>query len=543
MATKRVLEYIARPTWTVVTLILLTFAVFFAQFLVVGLVWLYTYEKKPHPKPPDGLEWKTHNASKLFLPDTTLHFVHRMDTQSDDDYTKEEITDVNGNVLWQGIRKERPFKYLDWGKPPREYTEFFSERQMRRMFMWIPWLSRVLEAPVRVGGEVKEVWQYDFEAQAFAGYEVGGGPMGYLGADGFAAFKAQPFGEFKGFTSWTDDDPSSVVMLWWTKRQIYQIDFRSRKVETVFDGNQSDIELIRWHQWRPMNPKDGDDSGIQYRPLIDCQTADRRHHLILREPNQIITVELPEQMREPNRIFMRRWSNWDFTATDKTIFAQYRERNFNPPKSYKLFEQYNLEYDSKPQPQSIELYKLTSDSKLELLSRFDWTRPVAKTTYVDQEEIFLRWASKTSPPAFDLLMILFGDDLYELIYKGMGMTQGYAAIITNLRPRYSSLNYVLSTAMLAFALWHGWSRRTSLGKLILWLIIVGAFNLAGLLTYLALNHTPVIKCPICGRKRGLERPNCIRCGSPLSVPQRRPTDLIFANPSTSSVLGTPNGGW
>jgi len=83
--------------------------------------------------------------------------------------------------------------------------------------------------------------------------------------------------------------------------------------------------------------------------------------------------------------------------------------------------------------------------------------------------------------------------------------------------------------MMGFALWHGWSRRTSWSKLFLWLIIVGAFNLAGLLTYLALNHTTVIKCPACGKKRGLERFNCIRCGSGLPVPQRRPTDLILAD--------------
>jgi hypothetical protein len=130
---------------------------------------------------------------------------------------------------------------------------------------------------------------------------------------------------------------------------------------------------------------------------------------------------------------------------------------------------------------------------------------------------------------FNLLWELFGDGLYELRDKGMGVMQGYAFIITELRPLYNSLNYVLSAAMMAFALWHGWPRRTSKSKLILWLIIVGAFNLAGLLTYLGLNHTPVIKCTTCGKKRGLERFNCIRCGNTLPAPQRRPTDLILAD--------------
>jgi hypothetical protein len=522
MVTKRVLEYVARSTRAVVTLILTMFIVLFAQFLVMQLLWLYTYEKPSPPKFPDDHQWRIHRADKLFLPNGTMHLVRRIDTQDNGDYTKEEISDVNGNVLWQGIRKERPFEYLDWEASPRKYAEFFGEQAMRRMFLLSPELPGVLEVPVRVAGEVKDVWQYDFEAQAFAGYEVRGGLMGYLGAGGFVGSKAQaqPFGEFKGFTSWTDENPSTIVMLWLTKRRIYEIDFRSRKVETVFASGEFDIESIRWHQWRSMNPKDRDDSGIQYRPLIDCQTADHKHHLIMREPNQIFTVETPEQ-----------WEPWvDFTATSDAIFVSYREGRFNLPASQKLWEQYRREYDSKPRPQSQLLYKVIDDGKLKLVSQFDWTRPVAKISYApDREKMFRKWASKTSPPVFDLLWYLFGDDLCDLGSRGMGMMQGYAQIIIELRPRYNSLNYVLSATMMAFAFWHGWARRTSLGKLIVWLIVVGAFNLAGLLTYLALNHTPVIKCPVCGRKRGLERPNCIRCGSPLPVPQRRPTDLIFAN--------------
>ncbi len=530
MSKRNVLEYVAQPTTAVVVLFLVMFIVFFAQFLIVQLVWLYTYEKPSPPQFPDDRQWRINKADKLFLPDGTMHLVRRLDTQNNDAYTKEEITDVNGNVLWQGIRKERPFEYLAWASWP---NAFYTEKQMRYMFLLTPELPTALEVPVRVAGEVKDIWRYDFETEAFVSYEVGGGLTGYLGADGFAASKAQPFGEFKGFASWTDEDPSSVVMLWLTKQRIYEIDFRSRTVKPLFNSAQSNIESIRWHQWRPVNPKDRDSSDIQYRPLIDCQTADNKHHLIMREPNETRTVELPEQMRAPDRTLIRWWPNLVFTATGNTIFAQYHEKNFNPPKSQKLLEQYKREYDSKPQPQSIEFYKLTSDSKLELASRFDWTRPAWEAPYPpyqpDRREILEKWVSKLSPPVFDLLWYLFGDDLYKFGHEGMGMMQGYAQLITALRPRYSSLNCVLSAAMMGFALWHGWSRRTSWSKLFLWLIIVGAFNLAGLLTYLALNHTTVIKCPACGKKRGLERFNCIRCGSGLPVPQRRPTDLILAD--------------
>jgi hypothetical protein len=520
MVKRNILEYISRPAEAIIVLILIMFIVFFAQFLVTELIWLYTYEKPSPPKFPDDQQWRVHRADKLFLPDGTMHLVRMVDMQDSGGDTKEEITDVNGNTLWQGIRKDRPFKYLDWGARP---TRSFDQRTLD------PALAGVLEAAVRAGEEVKEVWQYDFGAKAFAGYEFGGGLMGYLGAGGFASSRAQaqPLGEFTGSTSWTDENPSSVVMLWQTKRRIYQIDFRSRKVETIFDSGQSDIESIRWHQWRLMNPKDRDSTDIQYRPLIDCQTADQRHHLIMRKPNQILTVELPEQM-QPKQTSGYWAPKVDFTATSNALFLKYREEHFTPPESYKLLEQYRREYDSKPQPQSLQLYKVADDGKLELVNQFDWIRPVWEAPYPpEHREIIMNWASITSPPVFDLLWYLFGDSLYKFSREGMSMMQAYAIIITECRPRYSSLNCVLSAMMMVIALWHGWVRRTSGSKLFVWLVLVGAFNLAGLLGYLALNHTAVIKCPVCGRRRGLERVDCVRCGVELPVPERRKLDLIF----------------
>jgi hypothetical protein len=82
--------------------------------------------------------------------------------------------------------------------------------------------------------------------------------------------------------------------------------------------------------------------------------------------------------------------------------------------------------------------------------------------------------------------------------------------------------------MVVFAFWHGWSRRTSWIRFIFWLVFVGLFNLAGLLTYLALNHTVVIKCPVCGKRRGLQIENCIRCKVKLPVPEKRELDLILS---------------
>ncbi|MHC4123930.1 MAG: hypothetical protein ACYSSI_10185, partial [Planctomycetota bacterium] len=73
------------------------------------------------------------------------------------------------------------------------------------------------------------------------------------------------------------------------------------------------------------------------------------------------------------------------------------------------------------------------------------------------------------------------------------------------------------------------SRRTSWLKLAFWLIFTGIFNLAGLLTYLAFNHTKTIKCPVCNRYRGLVKVNCVRCGSEMPLPEEKKTDLIYSS--------------
>jgi hypothetical protein len=71
MEKRNVLEYVARPTRVVITLILIMFIVFFAQFLVTELVWLYTYKKPSPPTSPDNMQWRIHKAGKMFLSDAS----------------------------------------------------------------------------------------------------------------------------------------------------------------------------------------------------------------------------------------------------------------------------------------------------------------------------------------------------------------------------------------------------------------------------------------------------------------------------------------
>ena len=81
---------------------------------------------------------------------------------------------------------------------------------------------------------------------------------------------------------------------------------------------------------------------------------------------------------------------------------------------------------------------------------------------------------------------------------------------------------------MVFVSWHGWPRRTSWARFVFWLVFTGLLNITGLLTYLALNHTAVIKCLVCGKRRGLTQVECVRCRGQLPVPERGKLDLIFS---------------
>ena len=84
-------------------------------------------------------------------------------------------------------------------------------------------------------------------------------------------------------------------------------------------------------------------------------------------------------------------------------------------------------------------------------------------------------------------------------------------------PYYIPVCCLLSLLLAGIVFLHGWPRRRSMASLIGWVVFTFLFNIVGLLVYLALNFTPVIKCHNCNKKRGLTTPKCPHCGAELSV--------------------------
>ncbi len=525
MKLKNNLKYLAAPLKIGITLLMLLLAICFLQVIIGQIGFMLTqrdsFRESTEPEDPN---WRIPRADKNFLLDGSIHLVQTLRTpRRRGEYQQERIYNANDNLLWEGLRKDRPYEYLSWAG---QSGSFFTQRRIRNMQIITPEFSRTLEIPVSSEERTEEVWRYDFKLNIFVGYELGGEIFGYFGSEGFTESQGQAraFGQLALFTAWVPLDSFSPTVLWETDRNIYEINFEKQKVKMLFESPEADIKQLRLHHWKPLPEDKSQTKQIKYRPLIYCQSADGKHHLVMRNPRQKVTFAIPEDWRA---------DSVKVTATDEDIFLHHRGREANQPEGVSRFsrawQKWWRQFNSKPQKMWVELYRVSESGSLELLNRFEWIRPAI--TEWEKERFDRRFQAavmKISPVAYDLVWYLFGDKLEHHARQGSGMSSQYAQIVMGFRPGKSVVNVVLSVLMMGLALWHGWARRTGWGRLIFWAILAGAFNIAGFLVYLALNHTATIKCPACGKSRGLEQNSCIRCGANLPKAKPRAVDLLYS---------------
>ncbi len=521
------------------TALILLIAIAILQAIIIQTAVMLTIPKRrstiKKPKvelsEEEKLLQKIRNSAKQFLPDGTIHLVYPLGLKSGllDEPEKEEIYDANGMLIWSGLIKDRPYEYLSWSRRLSGYHERFDEIRMKQIQLITPELSRSLQIPVRVQEKTEQVWRYEPTRQLFVGYHTDGGKIGFLGSTGFIDSKsrAKPFGRFKLFTAWCPQDSLNPTLLWQTNRRVYEINFEKQQVQLIFESDKANIKHISLHKWRDIRPETPQDSNIPYRPLIKCLTEDNKHHLIMRNPDQKVTVTVDDDW----------WSEYlSFTATTKDIFLQRPEIERRPPanilKSPRLADEWLRKFEGKPYKKWIELYRVDNQGNLNRMNRYDWTipvrvRPGRKVQESRPWEKTKRYVCQLSSPLYDLAWYLLGGESWVYSYRSNFLIYDFAQIVAELRPGNNIFNWLLGLAMAGFAFWHGRPRQTSRGKLIFWLAFTLVFNLAGLLTYLALNHISMTKCSACGKNRGLAQVNCVRCGAELPTPERRKPDLIL----------------
>jgi len=539
MKLKTNLRYISTPAKIIMTVLVLLLAVSILQGIIIATEEILrrperrttTSKSKEKLNQEEKRLDRINSSAKEFLPDGTIHLVYYKPGRTPGRFNepeREQIYDVNDNLLWEGLTNDRPYQYLSWADRQLGRSSNFTNDRMKQMQMITPAFSQILEVPVKSGQDIIQIWRYHPEKDYFVGY-ANGEKIGYIGSTGLTKSKsqAQRFGRFKLFTAWCPMDSFSPTLLWQTQRRIYEINFEKQEVDLLFESPE--INMVEIHAWRDFKPgtKEFVDAKT-YRSMLHCKITEGKHHLIMREPEQKLVITVPEA-----------WKNWfgnhcQFTATKKAIFMcrHWVESSFLPDyrKSPKLYLQWWQNYQRQPQKRWVELYSVDNKGNLELLNHYSWTIPVRSVPVVKTEysrTAAKRFISKFSPPLYDLAWHLMSRGFWASVYRDNDLLSDFIQMLEEIRPGDSIFNLLLSAAMMGFALWHGWTRRTSKIKLVFWIALVGAFNLAGLLTYLALNHTALIKCPACGKRRGLTQVNCVRCGEDLPAPERGKLDLIF----------------
>ncbi len=529
-------QYIAKPVKVFMTVLIILITLSILQGICIEIERSYarrkyfTAEDKSEAELSQEEERinRIRRSAKEFLPDGTIHLIDRVEHISGQRNPSEKVRiyDVNDNLLWEGRGDQKPYEYLSWNRQSISYRKIFSQQELKRTQMITPGFSQYIEIPVGSDGKIKQIWRYNPGAQYFKGFDTKGNNIGYIGSNGFTESKSKvkQLGEFRQFTAWSPFDSYNPKLLLQTQKSIYQIDFEKQEVETIFESTDSDIRRINLHSW--IDAKSDDQEYFdpnKYRPLIHCQTTDDKHHLILRESEQ----QLKFNLRSPS-----------FIATKEEIFV----RNYGSDmpsfpginSSQKVIDKWVQESRTKSWNSWIELYKVNNNGELELVNQYKYVNPPLSEPSIkirDSRPLVHRSVSQFSPPLYDLIIhslhrIFWSSPTYGSRSRN-NIFNDLMRFMLDFGPHGGVINRISSALIMVFVFWHGWPRRTSLLRFAFWLIFVGLFNLAGLMTYLALNHTPIIRCPVCGKKRGLARIDCVRCNNELPTHESGKLSLIY----------------
>jgi hypothetical protein len=542
-----VTKYISAPARTVIIAAVFLAALVIVQFIIPGLVLMLSLPEaqvaSPEPQPQteaseaEKQQQRIARATKEFLPDGTIHLITTIYEEVNGEYkTEKQIWDVNNTLLWSGTdRDDYPFEYVSWSSWSFNYSGsyvYFDAEDMESALMITPMFSQVLMVPVIPSvGQIAGYWRYEPRRRYFVGFNSRGEKIGYAGANGIREFKNQvePFGQFKTMTAGSGQDSPSPILLWQTRHRLYKIDFLKRTVPLIFDAKEKQIaKVLSCYFWVPQS--DGDELDIpNYRPAMRIVTKDRVNYLLLRDPNEQLTLKTP-----PN------W-NLDYISIapcrDRILLRYQDQEGGAPPPNYKFHPEWTEKYRYSPYTEWVELYEVDRTGKLELINRFEWVNPGREKRASSWDKIesrrkrAARYVAALTPPIFNLAWQAHYRQVVADRNRPRGTNESAVLLLINpwrdIHLTSTPLNLALSLLMAAAAFAHGWARRTSRAKFVFWLVFVGLFNLAGLLSYLALNHTAIIRCPACGKRRGLERPDCACCGALLAVPEQRNTDVIF----------------
>ena len=521
------LKHIANSVKTLCVLFCLIFLLGILQLMIIVIYQESSQKNRQQPSQPsveltekEKQQREIDKSEKHFAPDGSLYLVNNL-SEPGTLQKKFVVKDRDAKILFEGKEIDCPYSFIQWEpqKSNRQYGYRKSYRQhdLEELGLINGDFSRHYAVPI-VNEANKRIghWFYDIDKQIFKYYTIAGQLEGFLGSNGYVENKsgAVGFGVSHGIVNWLRPDSYDPMMIYRTESAVYQIDFQNRGVKTLIQTDDDKIRLMRLANWQETEKYD-------YRPALTITTYSGKYHLFLKNPDQYIEMQLPEGLP---RYYMQ------LTANENMVFARSQEIVGYPKSSdHDVLSAWWKENRYKEKEQRVHLFEVSNGGTLTEKSSFTWTQPIYHQPNIETSNTWKTIhsiANSISSPVPGWLTLKW---IRTLAYRTwpvwsretMKFIRAYSAI------PLISINLCLMTVFAALAFLHGWPRRTHIAKLIFWTVFVFLFNLPGLLTYLALNHTPIIHCANCGKKRGLLQDACCRCGTALALPKAKETDLVM----------------
>jgi len=422
-----------------------------------------------------------------------------------------EVRDSAGTVVYSGEAKGHLWRDVGWAQ---DVGRIGWRNRLQTLFAIKVEFPTAIVIPVRIREHPSsaERWRYEPEAGVFAGYDRQGRPLGYLGADGSAPSVDQTwsFGQVLMADLWTPTDRLNPILIWLTDRGLFLIDVEERSVQQLATESALFVHLSS--------------SLLLNRPLVHVGVDEDTHRLLLPESPEEIVVRTPEAWRDQTLSFA-------IAGENLLLKREHRDRlprpDFTDRKAVKKWRETTLRRTRRPW---LEVYRVGPAGELALTDRFEWAvRPRPFPKYLKRLAA-RQTAIRSVSPAMYRRLWAWSESRQSPDPSMRRITMSIAREVTPFR---LLPNYLLASVFAALAAWHGWARRTSWVAFIAWVVFVFVFNLPGLLTYLALNHTPVIRCAACGKKRGLARADCRACGAPLPTPESKTCDQSLMRPAAA----------
>ena len=470
------------------------------------------------PVETSEIEKKLNSARKAFKHDGSFFFIQETGSPPNEKL-EQEIYDENYNLLWEGNRDEVPLQYQTLRYDKKNLginnSNIYSNLDIG--------MKRYRNLDLKSNDGSYEYWRYwDGYFEIFKN----GDREGFFAVNGFKKNKNElvKFDDPRWLYTYTKNDPGIVYSFWQSNNNLYFIDTANRSCRLVYQNIGKNVSI--YLQARSEKYQNGAGAGF-----ISLEWSERNP--------VIISLENFEATEIQGIDIDAYWHYWYISsATDSSIESEYKNyivatyTKEAPERSasQETINQWLEEIRSKPTTSIYRLYGLRESGHAVLvrekqITRFPWQIKNADKPKMGYFERMKSHITDFSPVVLSYLY----KHLRFNVRPESELEMNLRSAATHFMPYHVWVAWVLGGICAAVVYLHGRNRIQSKAALIGWVLFALLFNVAGMLTCLALTHYNLVKCENCGKKRHLLREKCLHCKKEMPAPASLATDIICGN--------------